>query len=185
MYIEEELQSLIFTGSMSYPPNVHAVLFFFEMIYPLIKQQIPEVKFYVVGNNPSKGILRLRSSDIIITGFVEDIRPYIAKASVVIVPIISDDGGFKIKVLEAMAMGKPIVSTSLGAKGIDVSDGENIIIAGNPKEFADRVIELLNNEQQRKRIGANARRLIEEKYSWEKMTDMLNDAFQEIAGVRR
>ena len=142
---------------------------------------MPIIAKIQVGSNPSTEILRLRSRDIIITGFVEDIRPYIAKASVVIVPIVTDDGGFKIKVLEAMAMGKPIVSTSFGAKGLNVTPEENIIIADDPEEFARRVIELLNDEELREKIGANARKLMEEEYTWGKMTDMLNDVFQRVA----
>lgn len=182
MYIEEEPHSLIFTGSMNYPPNVNAILYFCKKIYPLIKHQKPEVKLYVVGQNPSKEILKLRSKDIIITGFVDNIKPYMAKAAVAIVPIVTDDGGFKIKVLEAMAMGKPLVSTSLGSKGINITNGENIIIADNPEDFAKHVIELLNDKQMRERIGTNARRFVVNNYSWEKMTNMLNNAFKEIVG---
>jgi glycosyltransferase involved in cell wall biosynthesis len=181
--IDEDPQRLVFIGTMDYFPNEHAILFFYKKIFPLIKQQIPQIKLYVVGRNPSKEILKMRSKNVSVTGFVQDIRPFIAKACVVIVPIITDDGGFKIKVLEAMALGKPVVSTSIGAKGLDVTKGVNIIIADTPEEFANSVITLMKDKQLRQEIGKNARYLIIHKYSWEKLTDMLNVALHKIAKV--
>lgn len=178
--------SLVFTGDMSYFFNVCSIINFCEEIFSLIRKAIPSVKLYVAGKNPTKEIKLLTSRDeyIIVTGYVKDIRPYIAQASIVIVPMTLDDGGFKIKLLEAMAMGKAVVSTSIGARGIDVTPEKNILIADNPKEFARRVIGLLNDEELREKIGANARKLVEEEYSWEKMTDKLNDIFHEVADKR-
>jgi glycosyltransferase involved in cell wall biosynthesis len=185
--INTKFPSLVFTGTMNYLFNVHPIINFCNRIYPLIRKEVQNVKLYIVGRNPTKEITQLASRDdsIIVTGYVEDVRPFLAKAPVVIVPMTIDDGGFKTKILEAMAMGKAVISTSIGAKGLNVTPEENIILADEPEEFAGRVIELLNDEELRNRIGANARKLMEEKYSWEKMTDMLNDAFLEIARVRK
>jgi glycosyltransferase involved in cell wall biosynthesis len=181
---EQDFPSLLFLGSLDSIYNQRSILYFYREIYSLIKEKIPNIKLYIVGKNPSKEILKLRrDSSVIVTGYVEDIRPYLARASVITLPI--HGYGIKTRVLEAMAVGKPVVTSSAGIHGIDVTPEKNIIIADEPKEFAERVIELLNDEELRKRIGTNARKLMEKEYSWEKMTDMLNEAFQEVEGVRR
>lgn len=178
--VKENFPSLIFVGDMSSPPNITAVSFFYNGIYPLIKKQVPDVKLYLVGRNPSTEISKLsRDESVVVTGYVDDVRPYLIKASVVVTPMILGMG-IKNKILEAMAMEKPIVSTSIGARGIDVSPGENIIIADEPKEFAIRVVELLGDEQLRQKIAKSGRLLVETNYSWEKMADMLNELFEEV-----
>ena len=186
VHIDTDFPSLVFTGSMNYFFNVHPIINFCNRIYPLIRKEMQKVKLYIVGRNPTKEIkhLALRDNSIIVTGYVEDVRPFLAKAPVVIVPMTIDDGGFKTKILEAMAMGKAVISTSIGAKGLNVTPDEDIIIADGPKEFARRVIELLNDEELRERIGANARKLMEEEYSWEKVTDMLNTVFQKVVNEK-
>jgi glycosyltransferase involved in cell wall biosynthesis len=183
VHTNADFPSLVFTGSMGYFFNVHPIINFCSRIYPLIRKEMQNVKLYIVGRTPTKEIKQLASRDgsIIVTGYVEDVRPFLAKAPVVIVPMTIDDGGFKTKILEAMAMGKAVISTSIGAKGLNVTPEENIIIADSPKEFARRVIEVLNDEGLRNRIGANARKLMEEEYSWEKVTDMLNEVFHKVA----
>ena len=182
--IEEDFSSLIFTGNMARQLNVNMALFFYREIYPLIKKNIPKVKFYIVGRNPTEELLQLTSDEsVIVTGYVRDIRPYLSQASIVVMPFY-EGFGVKTRILEAMAMGKPVVSTSVGIQAIDVTPGENIIIADNPEEFARRVIELLNDKELRERIGTNARKRTEEKYSWERMTDMLNEVFQKVVNGR-
>lgn len=181
-----DFPSLVFIGDMSYPFNVVSILYFYSRMYHMIRKEVSNVRLYIVGRNPSKEVkqLALRDGSIIVTGKVKDIKPYINRASIAIAPMNVDDGGFKLKILEPMAMGKAVVSTSIGARGLNVTPGENIIIADDPEEFARRVIELLNDEQLRKRIGANARKLVEEEYSWEKVTDMLNEVFQKVVNER-
>ena len=125
----------------------------------------------------------MRDNSVIITGYVEDTRPYLARASVIILPI--HGFGIKTRLLEAMAMGKPVVISSAGIHGIDVTPEKDIIVADGPEEFAERVIKLLNDEALRKKIGTNARKLMEEKYSWEKMADTLNEVSQEVVTKRR
>lgn len=176
---ETRTPSIVFIGGMSDPPNVDAVLYFYKYIYGHIKKNVPGVKFYIVGQKPTKEVQQLTSDEtVIVTGYVEDVRPYLAKSSVVVVPMISGRG-IKNKVLEAMAMEKPVVSTSLGARGINVTPRENIIIADEPMVFAQQLVELLNNEQLRRRIAYNARKLVKNQYSWEKTADTLNKLFEE------
>jgi glycosyltransferase involved in cell wall biosynthesis len=146
-----------------------------------IKRELPNVKFYVVGREPDNRIKKLSfDPSVIVTGSVNDVRPYFAASEVFVNPIIIDDGGIKNKVLEAMAMGKAVVSTPLGARDIGATDYENIVIARNDREFAEKVVELLKDEKERRRIGNNARKFVEENYSWEKQSKMLYNVFKEL-----
>lgn len=173
---ETAFPSLIITGQMGGPRNRAAVLYFHNEIYPLIKAQVPQLKLYIVGSNPDKEILQLAADEsVIVTGYVTDLRPHLSRAWVVVAPL-QEGFGVKVRVLQAMAVGKPVVSTSMVTGGIDVLPGENIILADEPLEFAKRVIELLNDQQLRERIGAKARLLMETNHSWENLTDRLNEA---------
>jgi glycosyltransferase involved in cell wall biosynthesis len=176
--IEQNFPTLMINGGMNRLLNVMDVLWFYNEVYPLIKEKILDVKLYIVGKSPTKEILQLSADEsVLVTGYVKDLRPYFSRAWVVVAPL-TNNFGVKVRVLQAMAMGKPVVSTSMVTFGIDVSAGENIILADDPREFAERVIELLNNEELRKRIGANARKLMEEEYSWERLTDELNKVLE-------
>lgn len=178
----QEEEKLVFTGGMGYPVNVISVLNFCKKIYPMIKKEIPKVKFYIVGRSPSNEILRLAKLDssITVTGAVEDVRPYVWSSAVFVVPIVVDDGGIKTKTLEAMAMGKAIVSSPLGAQDIGCENGKHLIIADNEKEFAERVVELIGDERERRRLGKNARKFVEENYSWDKKSEELYRAMLEV-----
>jgi sugar transferase (PEP-CTERM/EpsH1 system associated) len=180
VYEGEEWPALLFVGTMNYQPNVDAVLYFCSHIYERIKKDVSEARLYIVGRDPPKEVCRLSSDkSIIVTGYVEDVRPYLSRASVVVAPFVSGTTGIKAKVLEAMAMAKPVVSTSMGIQGIDVSPNENVLVAGEPEEFARQVIELLNNAQLRQRIGSNGRKLVVTTYSWEKTAERLEEVFKE------
>lgn len=177
---EQEFPSLVITGTMNGLRNKTTVLYFYNEVYPLIKARVPQVKLYIVGANPEKEILRLATDkSVVVTGYVEDLRPYLSRAWVVVAPL-QEGFGVKVRVLQAMAVGKPVVSTSMVTTGIDVSIGQDIIIANSPTEFAERVIELLNDKQLREKIGDNARKLMEKEHSWEKTTDKLNEIFQKL-----
>lgn len=181
--IDGEFPSLIITGTMASIFNQRSVLYFYHEIFPLIKEKISDIKLYIVGKDPSKEIRDLEKDDsVIVTGYVEDVKPYLSRSSIVVLPI--HGFGIKTRLLEAMAMGKPIVISPEGTRGVDVTHGQNIIIADNPTDFAYRVVELLNDDYLRETIGLNARKLMEEKYSWEKIADMLNEICVEIIKVR-
>lgn len=166
----EEPNTLVFTGSMDWQPNEDGVLFFCRKILPLIRKSIPNIVLWVVGRNPSPAVQRLsqESAGVRVTGRVDDIRPYVAKASVYIVPL-RVGSGTRLKIFEAMAMGKPIVSTTVGAEGLPVTDSIDIFFADEPEHFAERVVTLLQDKEVRGRLGASARRLVEEHYSWERV----------------
>ena len=132
---------------------------------PLIKRVRPEVRLLVVGPAPPPEIVRRAAPDVIVTGEVPDVRPYLERAKVVVVPL-RIGGGTRLKIVEALAMAKPVVSTSLGAEGLDVSDGEDILIADNAPAFADRVAGVLADNALATRLGSAGRRLVERSYDW-------------------
>jgi len=159
------LASLVFTGTMNFRPNADAVLWFCDQILPLIKKEAFHVHFYIVGQWPTAAVRALTGPAVSVTGYVSDIRPYIANSSVYVVPMRMGSGT-KLKVMEAMAMGIPVVSTTLGAEGIDVTPGQHLLVADDPAEFAHSVVGLLQDGRERQRLAENARRLVEEKYDW-------------------
>ena len=158
-------KTLLFIGLMRYAANVDAMLYFCTEILPYIKAKVSNIKLVIVGKNPTEKIYGLRKPDISITGEVEDISKYLKCAAVFIAPI-RFGSGTRIKILEAMAFGKPIVSTSIGCMGLDVIHGENIYVADKPKTFAKYVCYLLNNENERFRVGKAGHKLVKEKYTW-------------------
>lgn len=179
---EEVANSLVFTGSMDWLPNEDGILYFVETILPLIKQQCPDVHLEVVGRSPSRTLQSLaeREKNVRLTGWVEDIRPFLARDAVCIVPL-RIGGGTRLKIFEAMAMGKAVVSTSIGAEGLPVRHGEDILLADTPADFASSVLSLLRDANQRARLGTAARALVQEKYSWPKVAESFSRALQEVA----
>ena len=158
--------SLIFTGSLTYAPNYYGITWFLDNVYPLIQAQIPLVRLTITGDH---GNLPLPSSDSVnLTGYLEDIRPLLAAASVCIVPIQSG-GGTRFKLLEAMALRTPVVSTTKGAEGLSVRDGEHLLVADSPEHFADAVVKLIASKTLRAELTQNAYALVRESYDWHKV----------------
>ena len=158
---------LVFTGSMDWLPNDDAITYFCERILPLVWQKLPDTKLYVVGKSPSAAVkaLALNDSRVIVTGRVDDVRTYIENAKVFIVPL-RIGGGTRLKILEAMAMRKAIVSTSIGAEGIKCRDGINITLADNPESFTQRIVDILGNETFMTQLGQEGRNLVCDQYDW-------------------
>ncbi len=148
----EQPDTMAFTGGMDWMPNEDGVAYFVEKILPLIRRQIPEAAFWAVGRRPPRRIQALASDSVVVTGTVEDIRPYLAKAALCVVPLRSGSGT-RIKIFEAMAMGKAVVSTSMGAEGLPVQHGKNIILADDPADFARQVVDLLRDPPRRQRLA--------------------------------
>lgn len=174
----EEGPALIYTGGMNMFANRDAVLYFVRDIWPAVKQAVPEVVFYAVGQDPPAELRALSEHDpqIKVTGYVQDVRPYVSRSAVYIVPL-RVGGGTRLKVVDAMAQGKAIVSTSIGCEGIDVLSGKNIVIADEPRPFARNVIELLCDATRRKQLGDAARELAEAKYAWPRIGKQLQEAY--------
>jgi sugar transferase (PEP-CTERM/EpsH1 system associated) len=172
--------TISYFGNMEYFPNQDAVLFFSKQILPMIKQKIPGVKFLIVGKNPSLTVQSLATDEnIIVTGTVDSVIPHYINSSICIVPLRAG-GGTRLKILEAMAVGRPVVSTTIGCEGLDVVDGENLLIADTPVQFAEKVIQLINDKQLYQKIANNGRKLVEDKYSWDKIAEKLLAVYAEI-----
>ena len=171
---------LIYIGSMDWYPNEDAVAFFADEVFPRIQEKIPDVKFSIVGGNPSGRVQKLAEREgVVVTGRVPEIKPYFAEATVFVVPL-RIGSGTRLKILEALAMGKAIVSTSVGAEGLDLRDGEEIFITDEPETFADAVTRLLTDEQLRRRIGENGRARVERDYDWRSIGEKLHTLYTQI-----
>jgi glycosyltransferase involved in cell wall biosynthesis len=181
MPVEEIANSLVFTGSMDWLPNEDAIVYFVDAILPLIKQQCPEVSLEVVGRSPSRKLQALaeKEKSVRLTGWVEDIRPFVARGAACIVPL-RIGGGTRLKIFEAMAMGKAVVSTSVGAEGLAVRSGENILLADTPNDFAESPISLLSNPKRRQLLGTAARTMVQETYSWTRVAEDFASTLQEL-----
>jgi len=163
-----EKNTLVYTGEIGWHPNEDAIMYFTEKILPIIKKEIPDLKFWIVGNNPSGRIKELAIKDrtITVTGFVDDVREFLSKACVYIVPL-RIGSGTRLKIFEALSMKKAIVTTSIGCEGIEVENNKHLLIRDNPQEFAEAVLRVLKDEELRNSLGENGRKLIEEKYDWQ------------------
>lgn len=179
----EKPNTLAFTGSMDWMPNEDAILYFAESILPRLKEEIPGVELRVVGRKPSERMRTLAKNtpEIVVTGEVPDIRPHVHSSSVYVVPL-RIGGGTRIKIFEAMAMGKAVVSTPVGAEGLPVEHEENIVLAEKPEEFARQVARLLRDGSERERIGRAARRLVEQNYNWQSVAGAFEHVFEQVTG---
>jgi len=171
---------LVYTGWMKYHANNDAAKYFCDEILPAIKKDKPDVIVDIVGKEPSDEVLKLSEiTGVNVTGAVPDIRPFISNASVYIVPL-RVGGGTRLKILEAMAIGVPIVSTSIGCEGIGLTHGEDILIADTAEEFAAQTLRLLGDAPLRQRLTVNARELVEERFSWKTIGEKLLSAYNMI-----
>lgn len=161
-----EPDTLVFTGLISYRPNMDAAFYFIREILPLILRERPKTVFTVVGMGAPAELYRLAGPNVVITGEVEDVRPYVQRSSAFVVPLRMGSGT-RLKVLEGLAMGKAMVSTSLGCEGISVCHGEHLLIADEPAVYARAVLQLLEHPDLRSRLGSAGRELVEHSYSWE------------------
>jgi glycosyltransferase involved in cell wall biosynthesis len=176
---EVKRDGILFAGKLDIWANVLMINRINERIMPLIREKFPSVKFRIVGANPSKSILSLKSDNVLVEPNVPDMVPYLQSAQVFVHP---HDGGSGIqnKLLEAMACGCPVVTTSTGSQGLHPIDEDNIMIAGNDREFADKVIQLLHDNELANRIGLAARKTIEDNLSWQAVNNQIDEIINQI-----
>lgn len=182
---ELETPTLIYGGGMNMFANRDAVMHFLQDVWPRVRAQVPGVRFLAVGQDPPRELQAIAASDpqVIVTGYVTDIRPKIWEAGVYVVPL-RVGGGTRLKVLDAMAMGKAMVSTTIGCEGIDVTPGEHLLTADEDTAFADAVVSLLHDPARRLALGRAARGLVEQRYAWPAIGLRLLEAY-ETARVNR
>ena len=173
---------LVFTGSMDWLPNVDGVLYFCRDILPLVRQSCPDVTFTIVGRAPTHTVRKLAEEEgVEVTGRVDDVRPYLADAAAYVVPL-RIGGGTRLKIFEAMAAGRAVVSTSVGAEGLPTESGRHLLLADNPGAFAQAVVRLLSDTAFRQTIERDARALVTTHYDWRQAATHLEQA---IVDTRR
>jgi glycosyltransferase involved in cell wall biosynthesis len=173
-------RTVVFTGLMNYPPNVDAVVWFCDAILPLVLARHPGIRFVIVGDKPTPQVLALgRRPQVDVTGRVSDVRPYLADCAVVVVPVRSG-AGTRLKILEALAMERPVVSTVQGAEGLKTAHGRDILLGDTPQAFAAHVCALLESAELRARLGSAGRQLVETTYDWQACFHQLDDLYQAV-----
>lgn len=176
-----ERSGLLFFGNLDYQPNIDALIFFSREIFPLIQSSQPDITLTIIGPNAPASIRALGDiPGVSFIGFVEDLRPYLWRASVCVVPLRSG-GGTRIKILESLAAGCPVVSTALGAEGLILQDGQDLLFADEPGDFARTVLDLLNNSELRHRLAIAGTRTVEKRYDWKVITPQLEQLFASIS----
>ena len=158
--------TIIFSGAMDYYANVDGVLFFYEEIFPLIKDEVPEAKFIIAGMNPVKKVRQLASQDVVVTGYVPDMQSYVAQSTVVVAPLRIAKG-LQNKVLEAMAMEVPVVATAAANRGIGAHHGTEIFVADAPSAFATATVALLRDAALRRAVTVRAKQFVLEHFHWD------------------
>lgn len=171
--------ALLFVGTLSYAPCRDAALLLLERILPLVRSRIPDIRVYVVGSDPPPEVARLQGDGVEVTGRVPDVVPYYRSSSVAVVPLRAG-GGTRLKILEAMALGRPVVSTSIGCEGLDVVDGEHLLVADDTQRFADCIVRLMSDIPLRQQITANARQLVIAKYDWDAIAARQLDVYARL-----
>ena len=179
-----EGSTVLFFGAINYYPNVDGVLHLLREIWPLIAKSHPRARLKIVGQHPTPEILAFRGPRVEVSGQVEDLRPHLSSAAVSIAPL-RIGGGTRFKILEAMAMARPVVSTSLGAEGIEVESGRHLLLANDAAAFAGAVGRILDDAQLADRLAREGRALVEARYSWAVAADRLDLFFRQLLAARK
>ncbi len=170
--------SLVFTGSFTYLPNYEAMYWFISEVYPRVQAQIPEIQLTITGNHANRSLPS--ANNVFLSGFVDDVRPLVARAGVSVVPLHTG-GGTRLKILEAMALGTPVVATSKGAEGLDIEVGKHLSVADTPEAFAGEIVRLLREPGLRQRLADNARQLVRDKYDWNVIAPYFLELVEQVA----
>jgi glycosyltransferase involved in cell wall biosynthesis len=174
--VPPEPATLVFTGTMDYLPNLDGITWFLDRVLPIVQQSVPSARILVVGKAPPASILRRASEHVTVTGYVDDVRPFVCRATACVVPLRSG-GGTRTKILEAFAMRKAVVSTSVGCEGIDVDTGRSILIADDPETFASATVALLTNPRLRGQLAEAGRAFVRDNHDWTAIGRRLADLY--------
>ena len=172
-------RAIVFVGSLAYRPCTDAAVWLVEAILPILRQRIPELELWIVGKAPPPEVLALAGNGVHVTGHVAEVTPYYLRSAVAVVPLRAG-GGSRLKILEAMALGRPVVSTTVGAEGIAARDGEEIVLADDAETFAAAVAALLADGNRARAIAAKARRFVEAHHDWDLIADQQMAIYDEM-----
>jgi sugar transferase (PEP-CTERM/EpsH1 system associated) len=176
-----EPRTLVFNGVLDYRPNIDGVNFLVDEVLPLLRERFPDVRLTVVGRGAASEVRALERRGVEATGEVPDVRPYLRRAAVVVVPIRMGSGT-RLKVVEALALAKPVVSTAVGCEGVDVHDREHLLIGDTAQTFAAQVERLFDDAEGGERLGRAGRELMERQYSWDYAGRLLEDVYALVVG---
>jgi glycosyltransferase involved in cell wall biosynthesis len=177
--------ALVFPGALTYSANFDAMKFFLQEVFPLIKSRRPDITLRITGKTSGVPVDCLAlDENVILTGYLDDVRPTVAQSWACVVPLCLG-GGTRLKILEAMALGTPVVSTSKGAEGLEVTPGKDILIADEPTALTDAVLCLVGDPALRVELAANGQRLVRERYGWEQIGEKLDQFLLQVVGKHR
>lgn len=174
--------SILTLGSLHYPPNADGIRWFFQEVFPIVQEYFPKARLTIIGKNPPHDFIRFadkNSEFVTVTGYVSDLEPYLQHAAVLAIPV-RVGGGMRVRILEALAYGEAVVTTTVGLEGIDAKPGKEVLVADSPLDFAGAVIKLLEDFELRKELARNGRRLVERSYDWRVVFKRIDDIYQGI-----
>jgi glycosyltransferase involved in cell wall biosynthesis len=180
---EENSLNILTMGTLYYPPNADGIRWFVQEVFPLVRQKMPKVTLTIVGKNPPKDFVRLSEdsqSGVTVTGFVEELDPYFAKSALMVIPVRAG-GGMRVRILEAFARAMPVVTTTIGLEGIQAEPGRDVLVADSPSDFAQSVLNLLQDKTLQDKLSTNGRRLVESKYDWQVVLSELDKTYERLA----
>ena len=173
-------KNIVTLGTLHYPPNADGIRWFLNQVFPLIIQAVPDAKLTIIGKNPPQDFLDLAAHDpevIKVTGYVPELTPYLEESALMVVPVRAG-GGMRVRILEALAYGMPVVTTTIGLEGIDATPEKDVLVADTPTDFANRVIELLGNVSLQEKLSANGRQVAETKYDWQVVLSAMRQVYE-------
>jgi len=182
--IPEEPYSLLLLGPFHWLPSRDGLIWFYRKVFPKVVERCPSVRFYIIGKDVPAEVHTAHHANVIVTGYVPDVKPYIVRSQVCIVPL-RIAGGMRIKILELLSMSKAVVSTSIGCEGIEVTDGEHLLVADTEDAFANSIIALFRDEERRRTLGQKGRALMIERYRWETIAEQLEKVYTAVVNRAR
>ena len=185
--IEPDSFSILAMGTLHYPPNADGIRWFLEEVFPIVRSAVPETHLTIIGKNPPKDFIKIaqrKANSISVAGYVPDVKPFVQEAGVILVPLLAG-GGMRVRILEALAYARPVVTTTTGLEGIEALPGKDILVADTPEDFAQETIRLLRDPALRKEIGGNGRQFVERRYDWRVVFKGYDTFYQKIDTERR